>query len=100
MTRYLRLIGVRPDYVIASPAVRTRETADIICEQYKIAQAELIDDLYIGHNPKNRDANRIHIDLIQQISPDTDVVMLVGHNDDITDFARHLSDDGVPSMKK
>ncbi len=47
MTRYLRLIGVRPDCVIASPSARTRETAEIICEQYKIAHAELIDDLYI-----------------------------------------------------
>lgn len=27
MTRYLRLIGVKPDCVIASPAIRTRETA-------------------------------------------------------------------------
>ncbi len=31
MTRYLRLIGIRPDTVIASPALRTRETAEIMC---------------------------------------------------------------------
>lgn len=100
MTRYLRLIGVRPDCVIASPSVRTRETAEIICEQYKIAHVELLDDLYIGSNPKTRDANQIHIDLIQHTSSETDILMLVGHNDDITEFARYLSDDGVPSMKK
>ncbi len=100
MTRYLRLIGVRPDVIVASPSARTRETAEIICEQYKIAHADLIDDLYVGNNPKTRDANAIHIDLIQRTSPEIDILMLVGHNDDITEFARHLSDDGVPSMKK
>lgn len=26
--------------------------------------------------------------------------MIVGHNDDLTNFAQYLSGDGVPSMKK
>lgn len=99
VTRYLRLIGVRPDCIIASPAARTRETAEIICEQYRIDHVSLIDDLYRS-SAKNWDSNQIHINLIQHTSPDTDTLMLVGHNDDITEFARHLSDDGVPSMKK
>ncbi len=47
MTRYLRLIGVKPDCVIASPSLRTRETAEIMCEQYKIADINFLDDLYV-----------------------------------------------------
>jgi phosphohistidine phosphatase len=100
MTRYLRLIGVRPDCVIASPSIRTRETAEIMCEQYKIAHINFIEDLYIGHEPKTRDGTQIHMKLIKQTTADTDILMLVGHNDDITKFARHLCNDGVPSMKK
>lgn len=49
MTRYLRLIGVRPDAVIASPATRTRETAEIMCGEYNIKNIELIKDLYFGN---------------------------------------------------
>ncbi len=100
MTRYLRLIGVRPDLVIASPSIRTRETAEIMCEQYKIAHINFLDDLYIGHEEKTRDGNQIHMKRIKQTAIETDILMLVGHNDDITKFARHLCNDGVPSMKK
>lgn len=100
MTRYLRLIGVKPDCVIASPAIRTRETAEIMCQQYKITDIGFIDDLYVGYESKNRDSNQIHMKRIKQTSVDTDILMLVGHNDDITKFAKYLSDDGVPSMKK
>ncbi len=100
MTRYLRLIGVRPDCVIASPAIRTRETAEIMCNQYKITDISFLEDLYIGHEPKNRDGNQIHMKRIKQTHTDTDILMLVGHNNDITDFARYLCNDGVPSMKK
>ncbi len=100
MTRYLRLIGVKPDCVISSPSIRTRETAEIMCEQYKIAHVGFMDDLYIGYQSKNRDGNQIHMKRIKQTDPSVDILMLVGHNDDITKFARYLSDDGVPSMKK
>lgn len=100
MTRYLRLIGVKPDCVIASPSIRTRETAEIMCEQYKIANINFLDDLYIGYESKNRDSNQIHMKRIKQTPVDTDILMLVGHNDDITKFARHLCNDEVPSMKK
>ncbi len=100
MTRYLRLIGVRPDCVIASPSIRTRETAEIMCEQYKISDINFLEDLYIGHESKTRDGNQIHLKRVKQTNTDTDILMLIGHNDDITKFARYLCDDGVPSMKK
>lgn len=100
MTRYLRLIGVRPDAVIASPATRTRETAEIMCGEYNIKNIELIKDLYFGNKWKERDGNQVHLKLIKKTTNDTDILMLVWHNDDITEFARYLSNDGVPSLKK
>ncbi|MBX9809227.1 histidine phosphatase family protein [Candidatus Gracilibacteria bacterium] len=100
MTRYLRLIGVKPDCVIASSSIRTRETAEIMCEQYKIANISFLDDLYIGFESKNRDGNQVHLKRIKQTPTDTDILMLVGHNDDITKFARYLCNDEVPTMKK
>lgn len=77
MTRYLRLIGVRPDCVIASPSIRTRQTAEIMCEQYKIAHIDYIDDLYVGHEPKTRDSNQIHMKRVRQTLDETDILMLV-----------------------
>lgn len=100
MTRYLRLIGVKPDCVISSSSIRTRETAEIMCKQYNIADINFLDDLYVGFESKNRDSNQVHMKRIKQTSLDIDILMLVGHNDDITKFAKYLSNDGVPSMKK
>jgi phosphohistidine phosphatase SixA len=94
------LIGVRPDAVVSSPSMRTRETALIMSMEYGITDVRYVDDLYIGKNPKTRHSQHIYLDAIQQASPDTEILMVVGHNEEITDFARYLSDDGVPTMKK
>ncbi len=100
MTRYLRLIGIRPDTVIASPALRTRETAEIMCWEYNIPNIDLIKDLYAGNRTKDRNGNQIHLKLIKKTNKNTDILMLVWHNDDITEFARYLCNDWVPSLKK
>lgn len=100
VARYLRLIGVRPDRIVASPAVRTKTTADWLAEQYKIDKVEYFDDLYNGNLSLTRDSDAIHLRIIQKSKPNTRVVMVVGHNNDLTNFAKFLSNESVPSMKK
>jgi phosphohistidine phosphatase len=100
VTRYLRLVGITPNAVVSSSALRTRETAGIMAQEYGITDIRYADDLYVGKNPKTRHANHIYLGAIQQTSPDVDTLVIVGHNDEITEFARYISDDGMPSMKK
>ncbi len=100
ITRYLRLIGVKPGQIISSPAVRTRETATIIAWEYKISDIEYVDELYVWKRSKWQSNNQIYMDAIQKTSTSVDILMIVGHNDEITEFARYLSWDEVPSMKK
>ena len=101
VAKYLRLIGVRPDRIVASPACRTRSTAVDLAEQYKIAKIEYFDELYNRSGSSvPRDSDALHLKIIQKTKPDSRVVMIVGHNDDLTNFARFLTGDGVPSMKK
>lgn len=101
VAKYLRLIGIRPDRIIASPSVRTRSTAVDLAEQYKIPKIDFYDELYNGANGSpNRDSDSLHLKIIQKTKPESRVVMLVWHNDDLTNFARFLTGDGVPSMKK
>jgi phosphohistidine phosphatase len=100
VARYLRLIGVRPDRIVASPAARTKTTADGLAEQYKIDKVEYFDDLYNGDATLERDSDAIHLRIIQKTKPDSRVVMIVGHNNDLTNFAKYLSGESVPSMKK
>lgn len=49
IARYLRLIGVRPDRIMASPSLRTRETALIMALQFTGVPVEYRTDLYNGN---------------------------------------------------
>lgn len=100
IARYLRLIWIRPDTIISSSAIRTRETAGIISTEFNIDGVELVDGLYFGNNPKKRNGNQSYLKAIQSVSKDTEILMLVGHNDEITEFAQYLTGEGMPSMKK
>lgn len=100
VAKYLRLIGVRPDRIVASPSNRTRATAIWLAEQYKIPKVEYYDELYNGNVTSDRDSDAIHLKIIQKTKPDSRVVMIVWHNNDLTNFAKYLSDESVPSMKK
>ena len=100
VARYLRLIGVKPERIFASPAKRTLETAATIASQYPWVQVEYVKDLYNGGSAGKRDADAIYLSLVAKMKRDATLLMIVGHNDDLTNFARYLSGDGVPSMKK
>lgn len=100
VAKYLRLIGVKPNRIISSPAIRTRQTAESISSQYNIKKVDYLDSLYNGVQAVGRNANLIHLTIIKGTKKNVDVVMVVGHNDDLTLFAEYLTGDGVPSMKK
>ena len=100
IAKYIRLIGIKPDRIISSPACRTKETALGISSEYPNMCIEYIDTLYNGGSIGKRDAESIHLSLIQKIKKDATVLMIVGHNDDLTNVARYLTGDGVPSLKK
>ena len=101
VAKYLRLIWIRADRIIASPSARTRSTAVDLADQYKIPKIDFYDDLYNwADGSPGRDSDSIHLKIIQKTKPDSRVIMLVWHNNDLTKFAQFLTDDGVPSMKK
>lgn len=91
---------MRPDRIIASPAIRTKQTAESIANQYNIKKIDYLDSLYNGVPVVGRDANLIHLAVVKGTKRNADIVMIVGHNNDLTNFARYLSGDGVPTMKK
>jgi phosphohistidine phosphatase SixA len=63
-------------------------------------KVEYLDALYNGWSAGKRDAEAIHLALIQKTKKDATILMIVWHNDDLTNVARYLTGDGVPSMKK
>lgn len=100
VAKYLRLIGVKPNRIVASPSKRTKQTAEWFHTQYPELKIEYIDKLYNGGSVGKRDGDTIHLEVVNKTKKDATILMIVGHNDDLTNFAHYLTGEGVPSMKK
>jgi phosphohistidine phosphatase len=84
---------IQLDLLVASPAVRALSTAALVAKelQYPPERIEVIDRIY--------EAEVMDLlDVVRQLPDGADSVLLVGHNNTITDFANLLSPNPVPDM--
>jgi len=93
--RELRQAGHRPDLLLASAALRTRQTAEIIAQALEIAQGALrFDDEFYNSTP-----SALEDALRRATRSATGCVMLVAHNPAISELARQLAGDrGAPGF--
>lgn len=84
---------------MSSPAMRTRQTAEIIAKRFQDKKVNYQPLLY-NEAGGERDVTAIHMSVVKKCKKDADILMIVGHNNDLTEFAEYLSGDDVPSMKK
>ncbi len=93
MGKRLKEMGVLPDFIISSPAVRAHKTAKKIAKQtdYPKKKISLCKELYL---------NGIHAMFKQITSLDEkyNTVYLVGHNPDITSLAYFLTKHRVDNI--
>ena len=90
MGRYLAKRGVRPELVLCSPSVRTRETLELVCAALGGALEALYEDaLYLA----GEDAL---LERLEELSDDVASVMLVGHNPGVAELALLLARRGDP----
>lgn len=78
--------GIKPDFIISSPALRAISTCKIISEKL-----EFKDKIYIEPDIYEATYNTL-LRLINGFNNDHNFVALFGHNNGITDLAIHLSD--------
>lgn len=86
MGRRLLLRGVKPDLIVASTAKRAAETALLLAQElaYDATHIQWHDRLYHARPD-------VIMDVILELDNRFDVVLLVGHNNGITDFANQLA---------
>ena len=84
--RALRRAGVTPALLLASPAKRTRQTADAIAREFVLADTQIrfIDILY------NAGAAELEAE-VRAAAQEGQPVVLVAHNPGISQLARRLS---------
>jgi len=88
--RYLAERGVRPDHVLCSPSLRTRETLALVEKRLGTAlSVEFEDELYLA---SERDLQA----RIERVPDDAASVLLVGHNPGVAELALRLAVRGDP----
>ena len=81
---HLRSEGLRPDVVLSSPSMRTRETLELL--EFPGAEVTYLDELY-GAGAGDLLASA------REVRDDAEVVAVVGHNPGIQDLSIELASD-------
>jgi phosphohistidine phosphatase len=86
MARRLRSRKLKPDLILASPAVRALSTASIMARELKVSPEQIAADerLYLA------DPEQIRT-VVRELGGDVKHVMVFGHNPGITECANRLS---------
>lgn len=92
MGRRLELRGVEPDLIVSSTALRARTTARLMADELGVAPDRIVHDERVYASSVDR-----LLYLLQELDEKLDCVLLVGHNPEMTELARHFSD-AIPDM--
>ncbi|GGB90956.1 SixA phosphatase family protein [Dyadobacter sediminis] len=95
MGKWLAGSGIRPDVFVTSPASRAYKTAEIIAGELGVNASSLITnaEIYDG-GPQS------YLNAVNAVPENFSMLMLFGHNPDITYFAEYLTGSNLGSMKK
>jgi phosphohistidine phosphatase len=86
---------IRPNWVICSPAVRTRETLELLRSHVKIpdTQVSIDDAVYLAEVQKL-------LSILAQCSQEPNDVLIVGHNPGMEELLAYLCGGNLPLSKK
>lgn len=92
--RFLYNQNFSADIILSSPAIRARETAELVAEQmkYDTSQIKYESDIYNG-------SARSLLELINQTSEDCGKMVIVGHNPAIAYLAEYLTKADIGSLE-
>jgi phosphohistidine phosphatase len=92
MGEWLLKQQLHPDWIVSSPAVRTQETADLLCKGLGLSKQHM---LHLDDRIYEAD-----IDALKQVLADCPAssqrVLLIGHNPSLDDLLLYLVDDLKP----
>ncbi len=86
MGERLAKLGLEPDLILSSPAVRALTTAEILAKAFDYKRKKIvIDERMYGATPA------MLLKLIHALDDDAQCAMLVGHNPEMSELAQHFS---------
>lgn len=84
VARHVRRVGVKPDLVLCSPSVRTRQTLAVVEPELGSPEVRLVDELYAAP------AEEL-LDVLRGVEPEVGSVLVIAHNPGLEDLLAGLS---------
>jgi len=93
MGRKLQTIGLKPDLILSSPAIRAKNTAEYVAEQlhYPLESIEFNEEIY-------ESSARTLLQIINNIGDKYQTVLLFGHNPTFTYLAEYLTKEDIGNI--
>lgn len=86
MGEKLHALKVVPDLVVCSPAVRTKQTAALLCDKLKYSYDKVHFDMRLYES-----SAQDYMEVIREIAADVHTLVVIGHNPSITYFANQFA---------
>jgi phosphohistidine phosphatase len=91
MGRWMTTEGLEPDYILASPAQRARETVLAVCAELETDESD------IHWEPRIYEASvDTLVELLEAVPAEVTRILMVGHNPGLEGVVQRLSGAGVP----
>lgn len=81
----LKGLGIAPEIVLVSTALRTRETYELVAASAGLKAADFEDELYLA-------STQVLLRRLKKLPPRTNSVLVIGHNPGLADLVGKLSD--------
>jgi phosphohistidine phosphatase len=82
MAKYLKILGLKPDLILCSPALRTKQTAEFFCDKLKYDYDKIVFDMRLYESSAED-----YMQVIRETDKKNKTLVVIGHNPSVTDFA-------------
>ena len=93
MAEYLKELNLKPELILCSPAVRTKQTAEFFCAKLKYNFSDIIFDMRLYESSAED-----YMQVIREANAKIKTLVVIGHNPSITDFTNQFLKDKIDEV--
>jgi len=85
IAKHLKELGVKPDLILCSPALRTKQTVEFFCDKLNCDYNRIEFDMRLYESSAED-----YTQVVREVNEEIKTLVVVGHNPSITDFANQF----------
>ncbi len=85
MAKHLKELNLKPDLILCSPALRTKQTVEFFCDKLKYDFNDIVFDMRLYESSAED-----YMQVIRETGAKIETLIVIGHNPSITQFANQF----------